>query len=85
MNYERQILPFMCSVIVTHKNGLPAIELRRVTTNIEVIKPIVFCAMHNRDIIVRPSFTNQVKSLASLIDKGLVYYDKESNEYKFTI
>ena len=81
----QQILPFACSVIITERNGLPAIELRRVTTNIEIIKTIVYCAMNQRDVIIRPSFKDQYKSLAGLIQKGIVYLDKETNQYRFTI
>lgn len=82
---QQQILPFACSVIITEKNGRPAIELRRVTTNIEIIKTIVWCAMNNRDVIIRPSFKDPYKSLAGLIQKGVVYRDKETGQYKFTI
>lgn len=77
-----QELPFEISIIVTHKNDLPCIELRRVTTNIDIIKTIISCAFHGQTIIVKPVFKDSMKSLNSLIEKGLIY--RENNQYFFT-
>lgn len=85
LEQPQQNLPFACSVIITERNGQPAIELRRVTTDMEIIKTIVWCAMNNRDVIIRPSFTDTYKSLGSLIEKGVVYKNKETGLYHFTV
>lgn len=74
---------FEVSVIVTQKNSKPAIELRSLTTNMELIKLIISAAYHNRPIIIMPKFTNKMESLNSCIQKGILY--REGNEYFFTI
>lgn len=71
-------------IIVTCKNNLPALELRRCTTNSEVIKQIVSCALHNQPITLMPKFTDTVGSLNSLVEKGILVYNNFNNEYYFT-
>lgn len=75
-------IPIDLSIIVTQKNGYPAIELRRVTIEPEIIKAIVSAAYHNRPMIMVPKFTNSLQSLRSLIDKGILY--QEDGQYFFT-
>ena len=69
------------SVIVTTKNNRPAIELRRLTQDLETIKKLVSCAYHNQPIILMPRFTDTTQSLASLLEKGILY--KEGTQYFF--
>lgn len=76
---------FSVSVVVTEKNNLPCIELRKVTTETELIKKIISCAFHGQPVVVLPQFTDKLKSIRSLSDKGIIYYDKKSGEYKYTI
>lgn len=78
-------IPLQCSVVVTQINGVPALELRRKITNLEVLKNVVWCALHETPIVVIPKFNNRIQSVASLMDKGVVHYDKELGQYFFTI
>lgn len=77
-----EALPFEVSVIVTHKNSKPAIELRSLTTNEEYIKKIVSCAYHNQPFIIMPKFTNSMQSLNKLMEIGIIF--KENNNFFFT-
>lgn len=72
-NINPQDIPLEISLIVTQKNDKPCIELRKVTTDIKLIKIIVSCAFHNKPIVFVPKFTNQLHSLSSLVEKGILY------------
>lgn len=71
------------SVIVTHKNNNPAIELRMVTQNLDVLKKVVQCAFHGNPIVLMPVFTDKIKSIGSLIEKGILYV--KGGDYFFNI
>jgi len=77
-------LPLMCSVVVTKIGDVPAIELRRKITDDGTLRNIVWCALHDQPIVIIPKFNDRIKSIASLIEKGIVYYDSESEQYYFT-
>jgi hypothetical protein len=79
---DKVVLPLSLSVIATHKNNKPALELRGLTTNEDFIKAIVTCAYHGIPIIVMPTFNNKLRALSSLVDKGILY--QEEGNYKFT-
>lgn len=81
----QQHLPFRISLIVTQKNNKPAVELRRLTTNLDVIKVLVTCAFHRRPVILIPEFTDNIQSINSLIEKGILYKNREDEKYYFTI
>jgi hypothetical protein len=76
---------FEINIVVSQKNNLPIIELRKNTCNEEIIKKIVFCALNEQPIIIMPKFKDKLKSLGSLIEKGVMSYDTENNEYYFNI
>lgn len=77
MDLTKPSLPLEVSVIVTEKNDKPCIELRKITTNEDIIRAIISCAFHERPIMILPSFTNKMQSLSSLVDKGVLYYDAD--------
>lgn len=74
-------LPLDVHLIVSHKDGMPCLEIRRSTKDLEAIKNLVSCAFNNTPIIVMPTFTNRIKAMGSLIEKGIIY--KEGEEYRF--
>jgi len=80
---QTQIIPIEISCIVTQRNDLPCIELRKVTTNIDLIKLLISCAFHGKPIMIIPKFQDKMRSLGSLCEKGLIY--REQNQYYFTI
>jgi len=71
------------SVIVTQKNNCPAVELRMSTTNSELLKKIVQCSFHSRPIVLMPVFNDKVKSIGSLIEKGILFV--KDGDYFFNI
>lgn len=74
---------FEVSIVVTEKHGRPAVEMRSLTTNLELIKLIISAAYHSRPLIIMPKFTNTIQSLNTCIQKGILY--REGNNYFFTI
>lgn len=78
-------LPLQCSVVVSKIGEVPCIELRRRVTDVEVLKKVVWCALHDQPIIILPRFGDRFRSISSLINAGVVTYDKESGQYFFTI
>ena len=72
------------SVITTSYNNQPAIEIRRVTNNPDLIKQIISCAFHDEAILILPVFRNKIKAISTLIDKGILYLDEETQKYRYT-
>lgn len=71
------------NITVTQKNNKPCIELRKITTNEDLIKAVVRCAFANTPILIQPTFTDKFESINSLIKKGIIY--KKGDEYFFTL
>ena len=69
-------------LIVSQKNSKPMLELRKSTTDYDLIKTIVSCAFHEIPLIIMPSFSNKMKAVTSLVDKGVLY--RKDNKYYFT-
>lgn len=77
-----QVEPLQIPIIITHKNNKPYLELRTGTNNVDILKSIVSAAFHERPIIVMPIFTDKLRSLSSMIEKGIIY--RENEQYYFT-
>ena len=75
---------FEVNVIITQMHNKPAIEIRTRTTNPKILRSLISAAYRRQPLIVLPKFTNHVKSLASCIEKGIIYLDHKDNKYKFT-
>lgn len=82
---NQQPILFEISVIVTKKDNLPQIELRRRTSDVETMKIIIECALKHQPIIVLPTFKNRLMSINSLVDNGILYYDTDDGAYYFNI
>lgn len=78
---EEQDLPIEIPVIITHKNGQPAVELRRLTTDTELLKLIIRMAWHEQPIILLPRFNDKMRSLNSLVEKGVLYRGDDGQFY----
>lgn len=83
-NNNAVVLPLTVSLIVSEKNGKPIIEVRRSTSDMQAIKTLISCAFHKKAVTVLPTFTNELKSLSSLVEKGLIYWNEEKKQYYFT-
>lgn len=77
----QHMIPAEIAVVVTMKNGLPAVELRKVTTEHDIIKQIISAAYHGTPIILQPRFYNRLQSLNSLVDKGIIYLGEDGQHY----
>lgn len=74
--------PFRLPIIINTKHDKPYIELRAGTSNPELLKAIISAAFHKQPVIVQPCFTDELKSIGSMIEKGILYRDGE--QYFFT-
>lgn len=84
---ESQIInaiAYQISIIVSEKNDKPVIELRKNTSDPEIMKQIISCAFHNKPIIVQPTFTDRLKAMAALQEKGIIYKSDVDQQYYFT-
>jgi len=77
-NKEQLIIPTVNLTVIKH-NGKPAIEIRKVITDLEAIKNIVSSAYHDKQILINPNFTNKALSINRLIETGLIH--QENNQY----
>ncbi len=80
---DNENLPIQISIIVTEKNNLPCIELRKSTNDINLIKSIITAASQERPLMILPTFRDKMKSLSSLCEKGILH--KKKNEFYFTV
>lgn len=77
----RQDLPVSVFLIITHKNGSPALQMRRTTTDPALIEQLVRAAYHEQPLIIHPAFQDKMRSIGSLIDKGILI--REGEQYFF--
>lgn len=83
---ELKSYPVAVSVIITHKKrnnyfAVPCIELRRVTTEPQILKLIISAAYNELPLIMQPYFPDRLKSIASLINKGIL--TQINGQYQF--
>jgi len=76
--------PISISVIISFHNNEPCIELRRKLKSPDLIKHVVSAAFHDEGLIIFPIFHDKLKSIGSLLEKGIIYQDKDSSKYYFT-
>lgn len=72
-------------VTVMSKNGLPAVQIRWLTTNADTVKKILSCAYHNQPVTIMLTFTKKLESINSMLRLGIIYYNKNDKLYHFTI
>lgn len=78
---DKQEIPYSINIIITENNGFPQIELRKRFRNEDIIKQIVSCALNEQPIIILPTFSDKMRALASLVDKGIMI--KKENSFYF--
>jgi len=77
-------IPIPVNLIATESNSKPAIEIRKVLTDENYIKLILSAAFAEIPIQVQPVFRNKLHSIGTLIDKGILFFNKETEKYEFT-
>jgi hypothetical protein len=80
---KKKDLVIEIGIIISQRYNTPCIELRKVSSNSELIKKIISAAWHGQIIKFVPVFHDKLKSMSSLIDKGIIYYNKEEERYFF--
>lgn len=79
------MVSFAVYLQVHKKKGRPALELRRLTTDIEIIKAIILAAMNNKPLVIYPVFRDRIQAYGSLTQKGILKFNSENNQYQFNI
>ena len=74
-----QVLPVPIHTLI--KNDLPAVEIRKATTDVDTIKLLVTAAVQERPVLILPVASNKLALMSSLVEKGLVRYDRETQQY----
>jgi len=72
-------------ICVTEKYNSPCLELRKIVTDIDVLKYILSCAFHERTLLIMPKFSDKNRGLSSLQEKGIIYLDKKEKKFYFNI
>ena len=90
LNFEKVIpidIPLIvrCINLSDRSTSYIGVELRKQFTNNEIIKILVWCALNNIPIRIQPKFHDTLKSISSLLEKGILYRDEKTGELKFTI
>lgn len=78
---EQQEYHLSMPIIITEKQCMPCVELRKTTTDSELIKMIITAAFHERPLVIQPKFTDKLKSIRSMQSKGMIYFNREENRY----
>lgn len=78
---NKEGIAYPVSLVISHKQDKPTLELRKSTANIDIIKIILTCAFQNTPLIVQPTFSDKFKAINSLLEKGIIYKDDKENLY----
>lgn len=81
---EKILVPISIPLTVTQKRNDPALEIRKLLTDPEIIKQLVSAAHNEQPIIIQPYFTKKLESINRLIDKGIIYRDSSDGKFYFT-
>jgi len=72
-------------VLVSKKQNKPVVEIRRYISNLDEVKTIISCAFHSQPMMILPEFNDRIKTLRQLQHVGLVFYNKETHQFEYTI
>lgn len=68
---------------VTKNNNCPALEIRKLLTDYELIRMVIASAFLEKPLIIYPKFTNKFLAINTLIENGIIY--KKGEDYFFTL
>jgi hypothetical protein len=80
-----QVNNFRVYLNINTKNGLPAIEIRTLTTNPTAIRAIIDAAISEKFIIVLPTFRDKLRALAALSEREIIKYNNKKGIYEYLI
>jgi len=85
----KQLNSVSVPIIISHQNGVPFISMRKriilSDKNKETIKAILSCAFHDYPCIVYPHFSDKIHAIGALCNSGIIYKNKEKNQYIYNI
>jgi len=84
-NISKGNILYKIHVIISKKDGMPIIELRRRSNNSEMISALVYAAVYDKPVIILPYFKNKWTSIGTLMKLGILYYDAEKETYEWNI
>jgi len=64
---------------ITENNGVPAIKLIKVTSDPELISSLIYCAIHEKPLVIYPTVKNKLFALCHLLNKGLAHRNEEGD------
>jgi FtsZ-interacting cell division protein YlmF len=82
---EQNKFLFDIFLMVTNKNNNICLELRKSTSNKEIMRQIISAAYNKKPIIIYPRFRDEYKAIVKLIQTDILYYDSEEGIYYFKI
>lgn len=82
MNHPNNFPVFL---VITSKNGNPALEIRKLTSDPIAIKTIIDCAIIGKPIIVFPTFRDKIRAISTLMERNIIKYNPKSKCYDFLI
>lgn len=82
---QQTINNFRVYLILQQKRGNNALEIRTLTSNPEVMKIIIEAALSQKPIFIFPTFRDKLRAISSLMERKIIKYNHEKNEYKFLI
>ena len=74
-NLDYSIIPISLHVTISHNN--PALELRKIVTDLELCKILIESCLYDKPVLVFPSTANKLLFSNSLIEKGIMHRDKD--------
>lgn len=80
----KEVIPIPIYIRICEKDDKPVIELRKIINDMNFIKSILSCAFHNQPIILQPTFSDKLRAISSLQEKGIIYKNNEDQKYYFT-
>jgi hypothetical protein len=79
------IIPPSVSMTVMEKHGRPCIEVRTLFSDPEIIRGLITAAYNERPVMIQPKFSDKMRSLSTLIDKGIIYRDNGDGNFYFLL
>lgn len=81
-NLKTDKLIYVC-LRITQNNDCPALEIRQLLTDYELIKIIISSAFTENPVIIYPVFRNRILAINTLIEKGIIH--REGDKYYFVL
>jgi len=76
--------PLHISVYISHEKGFPTLYLRKKIKEKELLKLIASAALNEQPILIYPFFKTKIQGISSLLKNGVIYFNKEEDNYSFT-